>query len=786
VKRTALLALLLLATIGVGSADARSYSAEIARTSGGIPHIKASSWADIGYGYGFAYAQDNLCTLADTIVTVSAERSKYFGPDSVWGDSGQFNNLKSDYFFQRVNDLKIPDKLFARKPPNGPLPDVKRTIVGFVAGYNAYLGQTGVSKLPDPRCRGAKWVRPITVRDMYRRFFQLTVRASSANFLAGFVDAAPPATALPQKTLAPGELQRRLATDPVLGVDSTAMGSNAYGIGSKLSANGDGIVLGNPHFPWAGHERFYESHLTIPGKVDVIGASLQGVPFINIGFTHGVAWSHTVSTARRFTPYELTLVQGDPMSYMLDGKPVKMATRTVTVPLPDGQTSSHVFFESRWGPVFVSSSNGFFWTDKNAYAMADVNADNARIGNTWFLMDQAQTVRELKKAQDQTQGIPWVFTVAADSKGEAYFADNSVVPNVDKAKVDQCVTSDFGKAVLAAGNLPVLDGSRSSCAWGTDKDAIQPGTFGPKKTPFVFRKDYVENSNDSHWVTNPRQRLEGFPQIWGPERTTRSLRMRLGMKMLEERIAAGKKVSAGDVRALLYNDRNLSAEMGRDAVVNECRAHPQQSLPDGRSVNIAEACDVLAAWDTHAFLTSRGEILWREFFDRFTTAVPAADRFTVAFDPADPVGTPNTFNTGNPALLQSLADAVDDMRVAGVPLNASVAERQAEPKGKELVPIHGCRSVEGCFDVIEPFKLGEADYRDIRTGSSFVMVVEMGRNGPQGQSILTYSQSENPKSKYFADQTRLFSQRRWLPMLFSDRAIRADKAYSRTIVGGSG
>ena len=69
-------------------------------------------------------------------------------------------------------------------------------------------------------------------------------------------------------------------------------------------------MLGNPHFPWQGSERWYELHLTIPGKLDVIGAALQGVPAVNIGFNRGVAWSHTVSTARRFTPYELELVEG--------------------------------------------------------------------------------------------------------------------------------------------------------------------------------------------------------------------------------------------------------------------------------------------------------------------------------------------------------------------------------------------------------------------------------------------------------------------------------------------
>ena len=68
------------------------------------------------------------------------------------------------------------------------------------------------------------------------------------------------------------------------------------------------MLLGNPHFPWRGRYRFTQQHLTIPGKYDVAGASLIGSPVVNIGWNNDVAWSHTVSTAYRFTPYEYTTV----------------------------------------------------------------------------------------------------------------------------------------------------------------------------------------------------------------------------------------------------------------------------------------------------------------------------------------------------------------------------------------------------------------------------------------------------------------------------------------------
>src|SRR3954452_2374685 len=53
----------------IGAADAASaaspYKATIRRTAYGIPHIEAKTWEGLGYGYGYAFAQDDICTMAD-------------------------------------------------------------------------------------------------------------------------------------------------------------------------------------------------------------------------------------------------------------------------------------------------------------------------------------------------------------------------------------------------------------------------------------------------------------------------------------------------------------------------------------------------------------------------------------------------------------------------------------------------------------------------------------------------------------------------------------------------
>jgi acyl-homoserine-lactone acylase len=305
----------------VASAATKKYSAEVRRTSYGIPHIKANDYGGLGYGSGYAFAQDNICTLADEIVTVRGERSRYFGPDARTVASAKVSdrNLDSDFLFQSYHDRKVVETLLKKKPPMGPSPEIRAMVKGYAAGYDRYLKDTGVTKIPDKRCRGKAWVKPISALDLWYRYYQLALIASALNFTDGLVAAEPPAGsakaagALPTSDEAIAWWKAHLP-------DRERIGSNAIGLGSQGTQSHNGMLLANPHFPWIGGERFYQFQLTLPGKLDVQGASLYGVPVVNIGFNRHVAWSHTVSTAWRFTPFRLQLAPNDPTAYVVDGK----------------------------------------------------------------------------------------------------------------------------------------------------------------------------------------------------------------------------------------------------------------------------------------------------------------------------------------------------------------------------------------------------------------------------------------------------------------------------------
>jgi acyl-homoserine-lactone acylase len=605
---------------------------------------------------------------------------------------------------------------------------------------------------------------------MYRRFYQLGLRASSGNFLNEIVAATPPKGAASAALRRPDPNAFNTRLGPV------QMGSNAYGIGSAGARGERSLVLGNPHFPWQGSERWYEVHLTIPGRFDAIGAALQGVPAVNIGFNRNVAWSHTVSTARRFTPYELNLVRGKPTRYRVNGRPVRMGRHTVRVRVRGGGFRRHTFWTTRWGPVFSFSQAGLTWGTEHAYALADVNADNFRLVNQWTEYDRAKSVAGMRRAYRKIQGNPWVNTIAADSHGRAYYADESVVPNVDADLQRRCTADNPIAPLLLTQGVVLLDGSRTACRWKRDRDALVRGIIGPKHLPRVTRRDYVENSNDSYWLPSARVRLPGFARIIGPEESQRALRTRLGLIQAEQRLAGTDGLgpagfTLATLQQVVFGNRNLSAELAKDATVAACRA-------SGRA-DLVEACDVLAAWNGRADVDSRGEVLWREYWRQISSPP-----WTTPFDASDPVNTPRGYDGTAATVLPALTAAVNDLRGKGIPLDVPLGQLQTEPRGSERIPIHGCSDDEGCFNVISTNRDAQGRY-DPFTGSSFVMAAAFdGRGRPHGEAILSYSQSENPRSPHYADQTRMFSQKQWLPMRFTERSIRRDAGYKRTVVTG--
>ncbi len=764
--------------------------AKIVRTKLGIPHVTARNVKSLTAGFAYAFAEDNICTIANEYVTTSGERSKYFGPEATWkfaGNNYTFTNLEADTYFGWVRQTRQVEKLRRMKPPLGPKRGVRRGVAGYVRGYNAYLRDTGVDNLPDPACRGAPWVRPIRRIDAYRRFFELGILASSGVAIDGIATAAPSgpgATARQQR-----KQDHMLEDGSALAALQPEVGSNAYGVGGESTHNGKGLLLGNPHFPWDGAERLYQTHLKIPGKLDVAGAALYGVPLVLIGHTRGLAWSHTVATAWRFTPFKLTL-GSTPYTYVVDGVEKPMTATEVTVDTGDG-TAAETIYSTEYGPM-IGEIVGvpLPWGNGNGFALADVNATNFRYLNHFFDTDQAQNVRQYDRIQRRYQGIPWVNSVAADSRGESYYSMQGAIPFVTDEHSTEC---NVGLAAFETLGLPVLDGSRSACNWEQSDDAVAPGTFPPDQVPTQFRDDYVHNGNDSHWLTNLEAPLTGFDRVIGLEDAPRALRTRLGLIQIQERLEGtdglpGTKFNRRLMQRVLFGNRQYLGELWRDSLVQLCDLAPGGLLlgSDG-PVDVSGACDPLRNWDLRDDLDSSGAMVFRRFavnvFSDFK-CVPTGTQgevcpgsealYATPYNNADPVNTPAGLNTANPLVGRALADAVTDLNNAGIPIDAGMRGYQYDIRGGKRLQIHGGPGGLGVFNAITPVWDPAAGYTSIRHGSSFIMAAQFrrGKCPVQAGTLVTYGQSENQASPHSLDYGRRYTHKRWLREPFCKAQVR--------------
>lgn len=765
-----------------GAADLGSVTTVTIRyTEHGIPHIVANGFVGLGYGYGYAVAKDNICVLANSYTTVRAQRSRYFGPAGA-GDitvSSATTNLNSDLYFQQVNDSGVVEGLVAQRAPKGPQPEIRDLVSGYVAGYNRYLRTVGgAAGIADPNCRGAAWVTPITTTDVWRMLHAMATYAGTGSMVDGIVTAGP-ATATAGLSADPATAARlRAGLQERFGAN--APGSNGIAIGADGTAEGSSLLLGNPHFIWQGINRFWQAHLTVPGQLNASGAGLLGTPFLSIGFNDRIAWTHTWAAPITFGLYEIQLAPDDPTVYLVDGQREPMLRRSVTVQVrqPDGSTLpvTRVLYQTRYGPVTVNAAKlGLPWTTTSAYAVRDANATNMRVMNTEFELATARDTADVVAALSRTQGLPIFNTLAVDRAGNALYADIQVVPHVTDALAQRCATP-LGQYLFATAGLALLNGADSTCAWGSDPDAVEPGLLGPARMQRLVRRDYVTNSNQSPWLSNPHAPLTGYQRILGDTYTERTPRTRESLLSVEEGLAAGG-FTVASMQRMLFANRSRVAELAAEDTARMCAAFPDGLAPSASGpIDVAPACEALRTWDHSYSLDSRGSLLFERFIMRLVPSapVPASLPWKVPFDPQAPLTTPNTLDIDRPAVQQAFGDAAADLRGANIPLDARLGDYQTVTRNGERIPLPGAAWQLGILDVVHPVWHPGAGNVEVGTGTTYLQVVAFnGDDCPTVQTLLASSQSADPTSPYYADQTKLFSAGRWVPSRFCERDVLA-------------
>lgn len=701
----------------------------------GIPHIRADSLESAGKGYGYVFADQNMCALLEELITARGERTLHFGREATYdpGLGDPIANLDADF----VHRLLIPDADVARYRA-ARSPQLRALEDGFAAGVDKRIGEEG----GDVACDGFSWQGSVAPEDMSRLYRKQTVALSGLLF-APFIAAAG----------TPGE---QAAAD----IDALATpeyGSNAIAIGDALAANGRGLLFGNPHLPWAVPWRFHQVHLTVPGELDVMGAARFASPVPAVGYNRDVAWSLTVSTAKRGTITRLPLDPDNPDRYLLAGRSTPFEERAIRVPLPAGEGGDG-FAERRYrqtalGPVIALPLPA---PDPGAVmVLADVNAHNDRQFEQFLDLSMAGDTEEILQSLRRIRGMSRTNTIAVDRHGAAVIADISAVPDLPSQIYARCVLSEISGQII-------VDGSQADCLWNHPRRDYEGMLLDADAQPVLVRRDYVANSNDSHWVFNADAAtfLTGFSPVVGDERTIRFERTRASLAMLRELRETEGTITAEALEDMFYAARNIGAELVVPDLLAACASPLVENLAPELQAPARTACGVLARWDLSERPTAVGAMLFREFQRSYpwyepTKFSPPESFWRVPFEPDRPVDTPaGVAEEELPNALRILAETAQMLAEEGFDLEAPLGEYQYVRIDDERLPIGGGNSFKLHFSEREP-GIGYTD--PVEIGSSYIQIVGFEDDGPVARTLLTYGQSSDPENPHSSDQLRLYA-----------------------------
>lgn len=766
-------------------------TATIRRTDFGVPYIQSDSLEGIAYGTAYAFAEDNICILADQITRFRGERAKYFGPDVKLG-SGDSQNLINDFTYKALGLTELAAQNYDTLSENS-----QALVTGYAAGYNAYLEEVGVNNIALP-CAGMPHVQPITANDMLAYALGVALLPGAANFLQPLFIAVPPGESYqPEPILASQNNQQRTLNEvPQFDIqfaqidlpepNPNELGSNGWALGSQLTENGQGMLLANPHFPHVGNQRFWQFGVEIPGEMKVVGGSLSGMPGpVNIGFNEHVAWTHTFSTAERFIVYQLALDSSDASgkSYLVDGESVPFTEKEVTIEVATGPGThiklARTFYESEFGPL-LSVPGQFQWGmdfqgTLSAFALHDANLPNFEVLDHWLALNLARDTDEVAEIMERHTGLIFNNVIASDFRGETFYADGSSVPHLSQATLHELRTNPVLTAVRLQAPFTLVPGnSRVHLPNGK-----VPGALAPR----IKRQDFVQNSNNSYWLTNPNEPLitsefAGDSQaadflLYGRFNEEQTLRSRMGQKMLAEL----NNVTLDELEALLLNNRAYLAEAVLDDLLTLCAGQTTPVTTSQGSVDITEGCTALSKWDQRMNKDSVGAVLFREFAEQFNKN----PQWEVPFNRQQPLTTPHTLKANETVLVQ-LAQAIQTVQAAGFELDAPLGSVQfverslpdGSPSGQRL-PWAGANNIEGGFNVFRaqgaddgtilprhsypalPGSQLSTEGYHITSGSSWMFVMRFTEHGPEARGLLTYSQSSDIFSAHYLDQTEFYS-----------------------------
>ena len=473
---------------------------DIVRDAAAVAHVYASTTTDAYFGLGFAHAQDRLWQLEMHRRIAAGRLAEVLGPTA----------LDTDRFLRTLGVRRNAEAILTRLAP-----DAQAALRAYADGINAYLRQRHGPLPPEFILTGTPSPEPwqpadsiawqtMMAWDLGANWSQelMRMRLSQRLSLAQINQILPPYPGDPvlatqdytgwYRTLAGSTAQLAAVAAIAPSSQVEGMGSNNWVIAGSRTESGKPLLANDPHLSLTTPALWYLAHLSAPG-LNVIGASMPGVPGIILGHNERIAWGFTNTAPDVQDLYVEHVNPTDPGQYQTPEGWAAFITRTEIIRVK-GQADVRLLVRgTRHGPVL-----------SGALPIVDRSALDARthvIAFAWTAL----------RPDDLTAQAALRFNLATNWEQFLAAARDFSAPqqNIGYADVDGNI------GFVAPGRVPIrgadndLHGLAPAPGWDARYDwqgfiAFDdlPRQFNPPSQRIVTANQKIVGATDTHFLTS--------------------------------------------------------------------------------------------------------------------------------------------------------------------------------------------------------------------------------------------------------------------------------------------
>ncbi|MET0605553.1 MAG: penicillin acylase family protein [Beijerinckiaceae bacterium] len=578
-------------------AGAPSVSADVSirRDRMGVPHIKAQSRQDAYFALGFAHAQDRLWQLEMHRRIASGTLAE------ILGEPG----LVTDRFIRSLGVRRAAEQQYARLPQ-----EARASLEAYAAGVNAFVEQEMIAPPMEfwfTRSQPGRWAPVDSVAwlmmmalDLGGNYNHELIRLALARTLSRediwrvlppYADDPVPSSAdwptlyrdlgVYNKNAKQAALPGPISPFISAGIDG--LGSNNWVLSGARTQTGKPLLANDPHLGLTAPAIWYFARLEAPG-LDVIGATLPGVPAVVLGRNRKIAWGFTNTGPDVQDLYLEQIDPGDPKRYRTPDGSAAFAEHDEIIKVKGKPDVVMKVRATRHGPVMTDVLPGVAdYLETNRYQIAmrwtALDPENLAIVATDALA-QAGTVAEARDAL-RDYVAPMQSVVIADSDGGIGFVAAGRLP-VRKPDND------------LKGLAPAL-GWEAKYDWGGDVPFDElPQALNPPDGVIATANQRIHSPDYPHHVTYD----------WtSPDRYNRIIAL----------LAAREKHTAESFRAIMGDVKSLAAERLLKHF-RSAEAASQHRLAD-------RARAAASSFDGTMTAESAGPAIFSSFADQLTQSV---------------------------------------------------------------------------------------------------------------------------------------------------------------------